>query len=91
MVEPKTMSPTLYRGVFDSITTPVPLERMTAPISIGGRYPGASFIHVRIVGSIESIATLISASPSLQTGICASINFVVDAVIIPVGRSASVT
>src|ERR1019366_5664338 len=56
---------------------------------MGGRYPGTSFIHVRMVGSILNMATFISASPSPQTGFAELTSVVVDLPTGPTGRSAS--
>src|ERR1019366_246546 len=56
---------------------------------MGARYPGASFIHVRIVGSILNMATFTSASPSPQPGLVEVTSVVVDLPTGPTGRSAS--
>ena len=87
---PKTVDPTGRASVRLAMTSPMPPLRTTSPMPMGGRYPGASSIHVRMVGSMERCWTLTRACPSPGSGTVAESSMrSVEESTRPLGRAAS--
>ncbi len=64
-IKPLTKSPAAKFGLFDSVTWPTAMARITPPSGTGGMYESSlAFIQPRIAGSSEMWLILTCTSPS---------------------------